>query len=379
MVLHVLVLRDITANDVENIANTMNDVPSVNDVPFVEQISIPELIAEPTPESTQEPAAASPVMPTMPTVAEDSTVQMEETEDEQQQEEPINIDTVGLAVPRGNWYFKKTWLDRAEQQCNKIITAVEEINELRLLFFVKRTELDKKVLMPFFVDIGFSQGELLGTLSLLLEHLERERAKDGMLDDQERTLLESVKKNRDLLEQLRRDTQAISVQENAANELLEQVMDKNNLVVKYAREARAHKREIGHILDDKKARELYYKIDADWRNIKNIHRYLEHDLQRYFDQLITDMQGQVERIKGALQELKEKGIDLKYAVEQHEEHHTLEAEERAPHEQAPVAKKQAPKGIMAIMSSFFSKVISWVTHVLLWLPRTLWGFIRRKV
>jgi DNA repair exonuclease SbcCD ATPase subunit len=254
---------------------------------------------------------------------------------------------------------------------------VEKINDLVMQFFARRTELDKTVFDPFFVDIGFAQGELLNMLTLLLEHLEHDRAKEGALNEKERELLDVIAKDRELVEQLHRDTQSITLLEHATNELMDRVMEQKTRVSRHEREAWQYMREVARILSDTKARELYYKVDAAWRNIKSIHRYFEQDLQRYLDQLITNAKQQVERIKSALQTLKEKGIDLKNSVERLEmqqEAIAAEPKEEALHK----VTKVKSGGIFSTMATMLSTVSSWFVRAVLQLPRSIWRLIKNR-
>lgn len=290
--------------------------------------------------------------------------------------EITGIDTVGLEEPRGNWLFKRIWWERSEQQYSKIRGIVEKIDEMRMQFFARRTELDKLVFDPFFIDIGFSQGELLGSLTLLLENIERHRKKDAVLTDQEREILERVHQDRELLQQLHRDVQSIALLENASDELIERVMEQRARVARYEREAWDNMREIARILSDTQARELYYKVDAAWRNVKAIHAYLEQDLKRYFDQLVTNAKEQVDRIKIALQTLKEKGIDVKHSFEQIEEQQPVESEaERAEkeREEKAAAMTKKPKSLMAKSFAAVSSLIKGFSNLVLWLPRKIMG------
>jgi hypothetical protein len=294
--------------------------------------------------------------------------------------EITGIDTVGLEEPRGNWLFKRIWWERSEQQYSKIRGIVEKIDEMRMQFFARRTELDKVVFDPFFIDIGFSQGELLGSLTRLLENIEQHRKKDAVLTDQEREILERVHQDRELLQQLHRDVQSIALLENASDELIERVMEQRARVARYEREAWDNMREIARILSDTQARELYYKVDAAWRNVKAIHAYLDQDLKRYFDQLVTNAKEQVDRIKIAMQTLKEKGIDVKHSFEQIEEQQPIESEaERVEREEKErvVAMTKKPKSLMAKGFAAVSSIIKGFSNLVLWLPRKVMGLFFR--
>ena len=128
----------------------------------------------------------------------------------QPEDEPIKgIDTVDLEQPQGNWLFKRYWWDRAAEVSKKMHAYLEKINDIRVKFFARRTELDKVILDPFYTDIGLSQAELQKSMQALMTQLEQEREKQGMLSDEERELMERVQKDRERLQQLDRDVRAV--------------------------------------------------------------------------------------------------------------------------------------------------------------------------
>jgi hypothetical protein len=359
-----------TASEVPNAEITQENQVAESQEGSAPAIPVPEVTekAESKEEVSNEPQSVN-ELPVAPV----------EQKEEIPSDEPVvsaeitGIDTVGLEEPRGNWLFKKIWWERSEQQNGKILAIIEKIDELKMQFFARRTELDKVIFDPFFVDIGYSQGELLGALSALIDKIERDRKKEGALDEQERELLKAIAQDRELVLQLHRDAQSIALLENAADDLMERVMEQRARVTRYQREAWENMREIARILSDTQARDLYYKVDAAWRNIKNIHRYLEQDLKRYFDQLVTNATEQVERIKTAMQTLKEKGIDLKNSLEHREESEEPESEETSQKEVSPPVAKSWLSRLFAWILQFFSSLL----RMLLWLPRKLLAMIRK--
>ena len=329
---------------------------------------------QPQPEeaATKEQQEAAPVegasdigaMPMVP--AEQPQSAPEEAVAEADADEIQGIDTMGLEEPRGNWLFKRIWWERGEERYGKIRQTVEQVNNVYLTFFAKRTELDKTVLDPFYLDIGFKQGELQGLLAELIANLEKERQSEGMLSEEKQELLASMEEDRELLQNLHRTAQSILTLDQAADKVLERVIEQKARVTRYEQEAWDSMREIARVLSDKQARELYYKMDSAWRNIKSIDQYLERELQQYFNQLITDAKAQVQRVKEAVQALKEKGFDLKTQVQKPtQEIDTQDQEE----EEIPVKPKpKKPRG--------FFGYISWglkgVWNAITWLPRKIW-------
>src|ERR1700733_9711008 len=119
--------------------------------------------ATPSPEASQPAMSTAPSsepqpieIPAIPepTIDEETHVSVEPST-----ESPVGIDTVSLEDPQGNWLFKRIWWERAEERYEKIRLLVDAIWESRTIFFIKRNELDRNVLDPFYLNIGVSQGE----------------------------------------------------------------------------------------------------------------------------------------------------------------------------------------------------------------------------
>lgn len=299
-------------------------------------------------------------------------------------EKPQGISTVDLEHPQGNWLFKRYWWERAEELYKKMRTNVEKINDLRVKFFARRTELDKTILDPFYADIGLAQSELQAAMQALMTQLEREREKEGTLSDEEREMMLTMQKDRERLEQLQRDVNEVGILRDAADKVVDRVMDQKNRAARYESEAWDAMREIGRIVSDTQASELYYRMDAGWRTMKTIYNYIDQDLTRYFDQLLVNAQEQTERIKTALQALKEQGVDLKQHMQQMQEHEVQqELAQTEGEEKEKKAAVPAKTGWFSATSRLFQAVIDvalWqflqsIWDAIMWLPRRIYSTI----
>src|SRR5262249_51542575 len=120
------------------------------------------------------------------------------------------IDTVDVESPQGNWLFKRIWWQRAQTQYEKIKALVEAIMEARLVFFSRRTEWDKKIFDPFYLDIGLGRGVLEEIIDDLVSRIQGERTKQGDLNEQERALLLALESEKSTLESVKKDIQTIN-------------------------------------------------------------------------------------------------------------------------------------------------------------------------
>lgn len=227
-------------------------------------------------------------------------------------EEPIGIDTIDLKDPQGNWLFKRIWWERAQIRYEKIRALVDQIWEFRVRFFLSRSELDRTVLDPFYVFVGFGQGELQQILSDLISRIEQESTnQDHVLNTSEKELFFDIKAEKKSLEDLNNNLSVITTLDHSVDTALERLMEQINRVRTYERDAWNQFKEIGYVLNDAKARELYYKMDSSWRTIKDIYKYLQNDFANHFQELTTKISSEINNVKTILQELKNKGIDLK--------------------------------------------------------------------
>lgn len=231
------------------------------------------------------------------------------------EEELVGIDTVSLEDPQGNWLFKRIWWERAEDRYGKIRDLVNSIWESRTTFFVQRNDLDKKVLDPFYLSIGMGQGELQVILSELDEFFQKEREKDGDLNEQERTLYTTLEEEQESLRQLKSDVESISNLDHAIDDALGTLMDQINKARQLEKQAWENFKEIAHVLSDVKAREVYYMMDGAGKNIKNISMYLEKDFTNHFGRLISEAKKHTARVLDQIKSLKEKGVDFKRQVD----------------------------------------------------------------
>ena len=273
------------------------------------------------------------------------------------------VDTVDLDSPQGNWLFKRIWWERAERKYEKIRGGVQAIFESRMRFFSGRSELDRAVLDPFYLAIGFGQGELSTILNELVGVMQDERERQGALDSRERAFLDTLQGNKDALEAISKDVEGINQLDVDIDDALAQLMEQINRVRSYDRDAWNAFKEIARVLDDVKARELFYQVETSWRNIKDVHNYIDTVFAAHFDELLTKVNEHVERVKGALSALKEKGIDLKEQVR-------LLTQDPAPQESAfdeddDDEYEQEPAGIVATIGAAAS-----------WLFDSIIGIIR---
>jgi len=244
-----------------------------------------------------------------------------------------------LEEPRGNWLFKKIWWGRAENKYEKIRTAFESILESRILFFTKRSTADKDLFAPFYFEIGMNNGELQAIVSQLINHIEKERKQEGDLSASGRKVLNELMSEKKSLESISAGVLAVNKLDVEIDETLKKLMEQVDRARKYEQEAWKKFKDIGLVLSDKKARELFYQMDTAYNNIKDIQEYLGQALIVHLDRVVGTAKSQTERIKATIDALNKKGHDLRtlvdkisaqkesVSVEQQEDEEDIEPEE----------------------------------------------------
>jgi len=317
-------------------------------------------IVQPTQEfiaPTTQPTAAT--IPTEPAPIEDEPVTIPE-EEPSELDRAIGIDTVSLENPQGNWLFKRIWWERAEERYEKIRSLVDATWEFRTKFFVQRNELDRNVLTPFYRNIGVEQGELQIILSELIDFFEKKREQQGDLNEQERMLFDTIALNEEGLKQLQLDIDAVANLDQEIDRALGTLMNQINRVRQFENQAWSSFREIAHILDDTKARELYYVIEGAARNIKNISNYLEREFFNHFTTLINEATKYLTKVQNEIEALKEKGVNFKRQTELLAQKEQTTPDEEEEEEVAPKPKLSWFGWIMSGFTRAFNFIFSFI-------------------
>lgn len=311
----------------------------------------------------QEVAAQPAQTPAAPVATQ--PVAAEVPEEHAEELEIKGIDTVNVAEPKGNWLYKRIWWEKAERTYEKIKQLAEKIQEARILFFAKRTDLDRNTLDPFYLGQGFTQGELTEIINFLTAQIEQDR-KEGTLDEKEQALLNALSEEKKNLENLQKGAKAVESIDHALDDALLKLSEQLQQARSYEQQAWENFKAINRELSDKRARELYYGMDTYWRNLNNINSYISDSFSNYFDQLSDRLKQEVDKIRGTMDTLKEKGIDIQLQAQR------LKAVKPAEHEEEEVAEVAESRGIVdtlwhwikapfAAVANMFGDLFGWVS------------------
>lgn len=296
-----------------------------------------------------------------------------------QADEPIGIDTVDVKEAQGNWLFKRIWWERAEAKYEKIRSRVSAIFEARMLFFSKRSEFDKNIIDPFFISIGITSGQLQELIHDLIVRLNKERELAGSLNQQERALLENLEDDLNRLQDMKSDIEKVGMLSRELDHSLDMLMEQINRIKGYEQDAWQLFKEVARVLNDKKAREIFYKMDAVAKNISDVATYIQQQFEPHFNNVVAAGQRQVERLNTVAKDFHKKGVVFKDRFEQLEALKSgrcnLPKEEKKPErdEQELAEQEEDSVGFFSryivnplvlvsnSVGSFFQSIVTWIT------------------
>lgn len=284
---------------------------------------------------------------------------------------PNTLNTLG-ADDSGNWVLKRVWWEKAEGVFGKIMALNLQISQQQMEYFGVRNEIDKE-LDGRKRELVLTLDEFEKTITHLLGLVETAESL-GELDLKNDSFRASVLEHQDQLIKLRDDISKLikldSEMDNAVIKVIDQVQKCNDY------EARAWEdfKQIGRVLNDELAKNLYYQIVNYRKNIKMILRYLKTDLHTSFEGLMARAVTLLEEIKKTVVQLRENGIDLVYEAKMIHEGARYSDQANQIEEQSSPKKSSKKSGIWGGVLN----ILGMLKNLVLWLPRKLFGLFGIK-
>lgn len=344
-------------------AAALAPAPAAKPAPVVPApvVSAPAPAPAAAPTAPAAPPAAPVVPPTPPPAPAPAPTPAPESSAPLSDEERVGIDTIELKEPSGNWLYKRIWWERAQSRYEQIKGVFDQILELRMPFFRRRAEIDRKVLEPLYVSAGLDQVEMAKVLEKLNTLLDLEQEKHNTLEEHDRIMRDKILDDKKALDQLQNDVVALAQYDTALDSFLDKLMGQVNVARGYEKKSWQAYKDIGKELNDKRARELYLGMDTPFKGLTDIAQYIQGVFKQDFDKIDNTVQEHATRIKEALQALKEKDVDLKAYSNQLDMKLAHEGGEKS----AAHAEQEAPEetGIMATLLSWWQIVTDAVYSV----------------
>lgn len=285
-------------------------VPLVSEHPQFAEIT--DVVKEPQKE--EQISAEESIMLAQPEIPAEVYESSEENIIPDELEAQVGIDTTSQENPRGNWVFKKMWYERAQEAYQKIKNLIDTIMDKRVEFFTRRSTLDKELFDIFYLEIGMGMGEFTTLIDDLTQEMEQERVPEEIAQEKQ-NILDTLTAEKTSINQVKSHIETLKQIDHALEQALSTVIEIINSVRKHDHDAWNYFKEIGELLSEKKARELFYKIDVALQNVKQMNNYLDQAFATYFENLEHRAHNSVAQIKEDLQHFKDKGIDFKQSIE----------------------------------------------------------------
>ncbi len=139
------------------------------------------------------------------------------------------------------------------------------------------------------------------------------------------------------MQELQKDVNAVIVKDEEIEKAILMLVEQIGKIRNIEQQAWTDFKNIARVLDDRKARELFYKVDGAWRNIKELQQYISEKFAGSFDELIAKVEEQIRKVDQEVGVIKESGVDLKKRLL------SMQAPKAAMEEEE---EEEAPKGML---------------------------------
>ena len=295
-----------------NSQNDTSDVPppaeDLNEIPVPEEINAPppieENILSPEEESIESPEKiADTVGP--------------ETQD-------LPEEKIGS---QGNWVKKNDWLKQTQEQNDSIQDTAVDIQKFSKTFYDKFKSIDDE-LDDFYRNVGFDRGKL----DKLFENIEKDLknnkeqnlkllSKSLNIPTDEKTsttkfqykaiykIEETFKQQNVALTQLKLDMKSILDLDASIRDRLKKLDEQITTAISEAGKAKTlSEKDIWYVIDDKKAKAIFYEIKGIKEKIDVIQNYVKQDLSNDFEKVLKTVKEQISKTKEKIQKIEEIGI-----------------------------------------------------------------------
>ncbi|MBM3887381.1 hypothetical protein FJ364_05630, partial [Candidatus Dependentiae bacterium] len=214
----------------------------------------------------------------------------------------------------GNWVKKKDFLMRAFDMQKEIEELATQIQSYRSIYQQKFNAIDDQ-LDIFYKQLGLEQGKVQGLFSQLNEYIEKKkqrktaRIKENIKDVREQQLAveqleESLKTNKDTLEQLKADMKSIEDLDKSINTRLQKADEQIAVAQQEAARTQEIVQSMWDMIDDKRAKAAYFELkDGILRKLQTINSYLQQDLLGDLEKVAGTIEAQIKKTREEVKQL----------------------------------------------------------------------------
>ncbi len=255
-------------------------------------------------------------------------------QEESDEVEPINdsevdgLDNMSLSEDQigvqGNWLMKKKWLMEAYKINQEIQDIVLSIVEFPKNYTQDLLPVDSQ-LDEFYKKEGFEQASVASFFSSVSKYLQKQKneylqQKDiGVTSKEEvelEELLDQVLSLIKSVDQLKLDIKSINDLDRSIKDRLKKVDEFTRMAQDESKKADEMFDKIWGIIDDKKARLIFYQLKGDGlEKVRAIKKYITETLYQDFSNFLEFIKEQMEKVTSSVQELESKGVIIKDRAE----------------------------------------------------------------
>jgi len=296
---------------------------------------------------------------------------------------------------QGNWRKKKDWLKQAIEKNDSIQTMATDIQKFKAIFYEKFQPIDKK-LDDFYRKSGFDKGELENLIKEIDNEIIQTKSKTkklfskalAELDEETKeeatkikeqyadtySIEEKFKQYKNNLEQLKLDMQAIYDLDASLRSRLEAAENQVDSITSKLSQAETLSQKIWNVIDDKKAKQIFYELSNIYENTKALQNYIKQDLAQDFDNVITTINNQINIVSTGIDNLEKEGFFVRNRTTRLEQERKKQQEllrqeqkrqrNRKQKEQAEI-KQKTPQTWYGLIwdgiTSLFSLIFPWLS------------------
>lgn len=288
------------------------------------------------------------------------------------------LDNISLSEEKigvqGNWVKKKEWLKESYKINEQIQNIVKEIDSTPKLYKEKFDAIDSE-LDAFYKKEGFSQANVSSLFNALNKYLLKQkreiskRVKGGFTSDEEIKLNFLLKENKNLnkqVAQLRLDIKSIYDLDRSIKDRLKKLDDLIKIAMEESLKASGLVDDIWDIIDDKKARTIFYELKGDsLEKVKAIKKYVTQTLKQDFDGLLNLIRTQIETVSSSVEELEANGIIFRDRVERLKQISLKELEDNKSKVEVSVPERNVSFGekLYNYIVNFFARIHNFLSDL----------------
>ena len=257
----------------------------------------------------------------------------------------------------GNWVRKRIWWEQAESAFGTLVANNDLMLQTQKTYFEQRNSTDKLVEAAI-CKLTIERADLVALLNQLVELANR----TGNVNEAELRLYNLAKTNHASLAALQKLFTDLADLDNALDQVLDQLLEQIDRCRDFEKNGWEDFKEIGQILNDQKAKALFYKVDGYQKNVAKVLEYITGPLQKYFMELTLRAKKLSEELLVEVAKLQAAGLDLKFELDVKLGKAQAPVIETAKEREAKMVKKVVkPTGWWSDVTGFFSELWSWLT------------------